>query len=63
MPVILSPYDYDIWLDPEFEGKEKLEGILRPYSGDDLETTSGGPGQHGRLKWIKVNEVDSTWRT
>jgi len=37
MPVILSPDDYDFWLDSEFEGKEKLEEMLRPYTGDDLE--------------------------
>ena len=38
MPVILSPDDYDLWLDPEFEGKEKLLSLLRPYlqrSNDD----------------------------
>jgi putative SOS response-associated peptidase YedK len=31
MPVILSPNDYDLWLDPEFEDKEKLQSLLRPY--------------------------------
>jgi putative SOS response-associated peptidase YedK len=31
MSVILSPDDYDLWLDSEFEGKEKLLSQLRPY--------------------------------
>ena len=37
MPVILSPDDYDLWLDPEFEGKEKLQELLRPYPSDQME--------------------------
>ena len=36
MPVILSPDDYDLWLDPEFEGKEKLLSLLRPFSTDEM---------------------------
>ena len=36
MPVILSPDEYDLWLEPEFHGQEKLLSMLRPYSGDDL---------------------------
>ena len=36
MPVILSPDDYDLWLDPEFEGKEKLQSLLRPYLADEM---------------------------
>jgi putative SOS response-associated peptidase YedK len=35
MPVILSPDDYDLWLDPEFEGKEQLQSLLRPYPADE----------------------------
>jgi putative SOS response-associated peptidase YedK len=31
MPVILRPDAYDRWLDPEFEGSEQLESLLRPY--------------------------------
>lgn len=31
MPVILSPADYDLWLDPEFQDKAKLQSLLRPY--------------------------------
>jgi putative SOS response-associated peptidase YedK len=36
MPVILPPEEYDLWLDPEFEGKEKLLSMLRPYPADEL---------------------------
>ncbi len=36
MPVILSPNDYDLWLDPEFESKEKLQSLLRPYPADEI---------------------------
>jgi putative SOS response-associated peptidase YedK len=36
MPVILSPDDYDLWLDPEFEGKEKLQSLLRPHPADGM---------------------------
>lgn len=37
MPVILSPEDYDFWLDPDFDDRKKLAAMLRPYSGEDLE--------------------------
>lgn len=37
MPVILRPEDYDLWLDTDFENRAKLEEMLRPYLGDDLE--------------------------
>jgi len=36
MPVILPPDDYGLWLDPEFEGKEKLLSLLRPYTADEM---------------------------
>ena len=36
MPVILSPETYNLWLDPEFEGKEQLLALLKPYEGSDL---------------------------
>ncbi len=36
MPVILSPKEYDLWLDPEFEGKEKLLSMLRSYPADEM---------------------------
>jgi len=37
MPVILSPDKYDLWLDPEFSDRERLQELLRPYTDDDLE--------------------------
>lgn len=36
MPVILSPDEYDLWLDPEFEGKEKLLSLLDAYPADAM---------------------------
>lgn len=36
MPVILPREVWDRWLDPEFEGKEQLLALLKPYEGDDL---------------------------
>ncbi len=36
MPAILPADDYDLWLDPEFEGKEKLVSLLRPYPADEM---------------------------
>jgi putative SOS response-associated peptidase YedK len=37
MPVILDPDDYPLWLDPEFEGRDTLQALLRPYAGDELQ--------------------------
>ncbi len=37
MPVILPPEDYELWLDPEFEEKEALTSLLRPYTSGDME--------------------------
>lgn len=37
MPVIVSPEDYDLWLDPEFEDKESLQKMLRPYPVGEME--------------------------
>src|SRR5271167_711331 len=36
MPVILATDDYDLWLDPEFVGKEKLLSLLRPFAPDEM---------------------------
>ena len=36
MPVILPPDDYDLWLDPEFDGKEKLQSLLRSFDPDEM---------------------------
>ena len=38
MPVILSPSDYDTWLDPENEDVPILKALLKPYSADTMET-------------------------
>jgi hypothetical protein len=37
MPAILSPGDCSLWLDREFEGKETLVSLLRPYRDDEME--------------------------
>jgi len=31
MPVILDPKDFDLWLDPSLQDREKLEPLLVPY--------------------------------
>ena len=36
MPVIISPADYDKWLDASEEETGKLQELLRPYEGDEL---------------------------
>lgn len=38
MPVIVSPADYDHWLDPAVQDRRPLEHILRPYPAADMET-------------------------
>jgi putative SOS response-associated peptidase YedK len=37
MPGILSPEDYDLWLEPDFYGQGKLLEMLRPYPTDEME--------------------------
>jgi putative SOS response-associated peptidase YedK len=37
MPVILHPEDYGLWLDPDFDDKEALMSVLRPYPADVME--------------------------
>jgi putative SOS response-associated peptidase YedK len=37
MPVILSPDDYELWLEPDFHGQGKLLEMLRPYPAEDME--------------------------
>jgi putative SOS response-associated peptidase YedK len=34
MPVILSPADYELWLDEAVQEPERLMPLLRPYAGD-----------------------------
>jgi len=37
MTVILHPEDYGIWLDPNFDEKEPLMSLLKPYPADAME--------------------------
>jgi putative SOS response-associated peptidase YedK len=37
MPVILHPEDYELWLDPNFDEKEPLTSLLKPYPADAME--------------------------
>ena len=37
MPVILHPEDYEMWLDPEFDEKEPLTTLLKPYPASEME--------------------------
>lgn len=37
MPVMLSPSEYDTWLDREVDDPEKLKGLYRPYPSELLE--------------------------
>lgn len=39
MPVILPPDVYDVWLDPEFQGRERLTSLLVPYPADEMIAT------------------------
>ncbi len=37
MPVILSPDDYELWLEPDFHGQGKLLEMLKPYPAEEME--------------------------
>ena len=37
MPVILSPDNYDLWLEPDFHGETKLLEMLKPYPAEEME--------------------------
>ncbi len=37
MPVILHPEDYNLWLDPDFDEKEPLTTLLKPYPAEAME--------------------------
>lgn len=39
MPVILPEEARAVWLDPEFQGKDQLLGLLRPYPDEELIAT------------------------
>ena len=36
MPVILHAKDYDLWLDPRFTRKDKLQELLKPYAAEEM---------------------------
>jgi len=36
MPVILAAANYDLWLDPEFQGQDALQGLLGPWPSDAI---------------------------
>ncbi len=36
MPVILTPEQYDDWLNQDNQSTDKLQDMLQPYSRDDL---------------------------
>jgi putative SOS response-associated peptidase YedK len=36
MPVILSPRDFDLWLDPKVEKGAGLQALLRPYAVEEM---------------------------
>lgn len=38
MPVILAPTDFDLWLDPAVEDRERLEPLLVPFDSQQMET-------------------------
>jgi putative SOS response-associated peptidase YedK len=38
MPVILSPNDYDLWLDPEMQEPAKLTYLYEPFSASEMES-------------------------
>ena len=37
MPVILHSEDYEMWLDPDFDEKEPLTTLLKPYPASEME--------------------------
>jgi putative SOS response-associated peptidase YedK len=37
MPVILSPNDYDVWLDPACDDRAGLEKLLDAYPADEMQ--------------------------
>lgn len=40
MPVILHKEDFPLWLDPSFEGQEKLLSLMQPYLTEELIATA-----------------------
>ncbi len=40
MPVILSPNDFDCWLDSNFSGPEQLQSLLKPNTDSSMQATA-----------------------
>lgn len=38
MPVILDPRDFDLWLDPALDVRERLQPLLAPFDPEQMET-------------------------
>jgi putative SOS response-associated peptidase YedK len=38
MPVILHPEDHEMWLDPDFDEREPLTSLLKPFPAEAMET-------------------------
>ena len=60
MPVILSPGEYPLWLDPEFERAEQLQELLQPYDShamrlDPVSTFVNNP-RHDSSECIEVRK-------
>jgi putative SOS response-associated peptidase YedK len=43
MPCIIGRDDYALWLDPEFEGRDKLLSLLQPSTDDAFEVYPVSP--------------------
>lgn len=38
MPVILDPKDFDLWLDPKIEDRDRLQPLLAPFDSGQMDT-------------------------
>ena len=43
MPVILSPADYELWLDPDIANADQLQALLRPYPASSMASYAVSP--------------------
>ncbi len=37
MPVVLHPENYEVWLDPDFDEKDSLKDLLKPFPSEEME--------------------------
>jgi putative SOS response-associated peptidase YedK len=37
MPVVLHPENYGVWLDPDFDEKDSLKDLLKPFPSEEME--------------------------